>query len=145
MRTQYRHMPNQRKNSPIGPMTPKMPQESRSQKAILAVSILPRNTGVMARTSNADVKKSLPACRVINHSSLNQFQIIIDPPCLLLARFFLVSRTCGRLWRDRLRWRAGIHQGISYLPRNVLCSVYSFSRGPAFYSANNRLQTEREF
>ena len=81
--TQYRHMPIHRKNSAIGPNTPKTPHGSRAQKDILVVSILPKNTGVRASTSNVDTRKSLAACRVVSQSSMdlshNMIQCVSAP------------------------------------------------------------------
>jgi hypothetical protein len=54
-----------------------MPHGSRTQNDIVFVSIRPAKTGIRASTSSADTKKSLAACRVTSHSSLNQFQIIV--------------------------------------------------------------------
>ena len=78
IRTQYRHMPNHKKNSATGPRTPRTPQGSLAQKSISLVSTRPSNTGVRAITRMVETRKSVAACRVTSQLSLNQFQIIRD-------------------------------------------------------------------
>ena len=73
IRTQYLHIPSQRKHTASGPTIPRMPHGILIQSGTLAVTPVPKNAGVKASARIVEARNKLDAWRVISQSSLNLF------------------------------------------------------------------------
>ena len=122
---QYRHMPNQRKNSATVPEIVRTAHGTLIQAGMLRGLTQPKSWGVTARTRSVARKKSFAACLLTSHSSRRLLTNPNDRIGLLPSHYCIQVILLGQhrwRWRTCLRgrwWRYQVLYRIPYFANSV--------------------------